>query len=394
MICQFGEPTRGLSPYGTPLAAALKNRQDIILKEIDYKSAYPSFLHPAPPGPSHDLGILHWGKPYTWHEIATMPSQILHIQHWSPALASYLWPLSLLAKKAGKKIAITVHNPLPHERLPFFHKLEESLLFSADYLITHNPRGKTTLAKRLGRRAPPIAVIPHGIETKTIPGRKNKRDYEELGLDPNKRYILLFGNLRGYKGVLTLLRAWATTVHQFPDVNLIIAGRFWGGEPNHWARLVARILGTYKEAKSISKQLKDPRLSGRVILRDGFQTDAELDALLRICDFCVFPYEHFHSQSGAACRAAGLGCPILVTDVGGLPMIAINENWKTRPRSIKFLAKALKSRLALSPKDLQDARAEQVRHASQYHWSQIAQQHAKLYRDMLTDKNPIRPGEE
>lgn len=378
MLCHYGQPPRGLSPYGDALADALAGEPDVLLQREDYQAAYPRLLHPAVAGSaecSGEGGGLHWGDPRSWWRLARSPADVLHIQHWSAPLACYLWPVARMAALKGKRIVVTVHNPQPHERIPGAAILENRLFAIADALIVHGQRGADVLSARMGSRHR-IHVVPHGVRIQTPPPVAAPADYEALGLMAERRYVSLFGNLRGYKGVAALLDAWRGILADCPDVDLVIAGRLWDGRSGRAGRAAAWVLGTGADAKHLEEAFADEALKSRVHLREGFLPDATIDALLRLSELAVFPYERFASQSGAACRAAGLGCPVLVSDVGELPELALDETWVVPPRDRSRLGTVLLRKLQAANGDLRSRQIEAVRSSE---WGEVAKAHARLY---------------
>src|SRR5690606_29680420 len=111
-------------------------------------------------------------------------------------LSAYLWPLVRMARKRGAKIVVTVHNPNAHETIGGVAWAENRLLGAAHALVAHDQRGAAVLRARLGAEAP-IHVIPHGVSMNTRPVRAEESDYRLLGLESSRRYVVLFGNLRG-----------------------------------------------------------------------------------------------------------------------------------------------------------------------------------------------------
>ncbi|MGN6740147.1 glycosyltransferase family 4 protein [Dyella sp.] len=361
--------------------SALAGCDDLTVDPIDYRSAYPQILHPATEGDAGGRGELHWANPFSWRRIARRASDVVHIQHWSSMLAVYLWPFAVMARRAGKRVAITVHNPAPHESLLLFDVFERGLLKAAHTLIVHDVNGAIGLRQRLLGLDIDTRVIPHGIRLNPMPGAR-VGDHERFGFDAGRRYVVLFGNLRGYKGVTTLLRAWSQVAGRVADADLVIAGRLWEGGRGYPAKAAATLLGTKADSDRLKAAMAMPELAGRVHLREGFLPDDDIDALLRLAEMAVFPYERFSSQSGAACRAAGMGCPVLVSNLGGLPDLAIGPDWIIEPGDVQGLAAALHAKLA--PGRLGDGiRMAQIQRVSGYEWSKVGRQHADLYRELI-----------
>jgi glycosyltransferase involved in cell wall biosynthesis len=381
LVCQFGQPVRGLSPYGDTLLRGLHRHADLNVIPVDYRAAYPSFLYPASNNGLTSQGDLHWANPFSWSRVARMPADIIHIQHWSAPLACYLWPLAAMARKARKRVVITVHNPMPHEALSSVDALEMRLYRSAHILLVHDANGARVLRKRMGVEPADIRVIPLGIDAQRLPPDIAPNDFASLGLDQSRRFICIFGNLRGYKGITILLDAWAKIAKNLPSVDLIVAGRLWTGAKGGLARLVAHRLGTDSYASLLKEKLASPALAKRVHLLEGFLPDNTIDALLRVSDIAVFPYERFSSQSAAACRAAGMGCPVLVSNLGGLPDLAIDDTWIVEPGDVDELALRLFQKLNLNNLR-RDLRLAQLLKIAGFSWQQVGSEHAALYREI------------
>jgi len=381
LVCQFGGPVRGISPYGDALSAALMTLPGMEIEAVDYKSVYPGILHPARTGHHRGSGSLAWYNPASWYRVASDPGDVLHLQHWAPQLASYLWPLVRLAKWSGKKVVITVHNPRPHERTGLFDMVERRMLCSADALIAHGRVSSELLSERLGEECPPVHSIPHGMDVCPEPTAATTADFERLGFKSGVPRVLLFGNLRPYKGVDVLLDAWQLVSAALPEARLVIAGQLWSGK-RRAANAIARVLGTgASEPSRLSRRLVTGNMPAGVEVREGFLDDSEIDALIRTSCVVVFPYLHFSGQSGAACRAAAMGKPVLVGKVGCLPDLVVDESWLVEPDDVTGLAEALVSKLSV-PEVLAPAGARQLAKIRDLDWSVVAKAHAAVYRSL------------
>lgn len=379
LIGQFGVPVRGVSPYADGLLSGLRQVGGLQVETVDFRAAYPGVLHPAQHSGSGDAGGLSWFNPFTWRAVANASDGLMHVQHWAPPLATYLWPLVRLAKQNGRRVVITVHNPRAHEREGVFSAMERQFFLSADMLLAHGEVGASMLRERLGARHIPIVSIPHGIGVLAGPPEPSIEDFIRLGLDPGHRHILLFGNLRGYKGVDLLLDAWRVARQELPGAKLVIAGRLWDGGKRFVGRASARLLGSAADANRLRAVLADAEVMRDVVLRQGFQDEADIDALIRVCELAVFPYVRFSGQSGAASRAAGFGCPLLVSRVGALPDLAIDESWVFEPGDsialAALLVEKLRSRVAMKA-----ASHRQINRVSRFGWDVVARAHVDAYR--------------
>ena len=142
--------------------------------------------------------------------------------HWQSAShpVMLLFLLSFVRKRLSHlPWAFTVHNVLPHEV-----KLVDRLCYSSIYrqmdgLIFHGRTSRDRFERLFSLKGHGWAIIPHGqlafhFESKSSPG-------------PNleKKNILFFGNIRPYKGLIYLLRAFQLVREEIPGVRLQIVGQ-------------------------------------------------------------------------------------------------------------------------------------------------------------------------
>jgi glycosyltransferase involved in cell wall biosynthesis len=150
---------------------------------------------------------------------------------------------------------------------------------------------------------------------------------------------------------------------------------------------VARLLGTDRDAafvKGLAPSAKELRLD----LRLRFLPQPEIDALCRVAVAGVFPYTRFSAQSGAATLAAGWGLPVIVTDVGALAELAVDERMLVAAGSVAALAAAMNH--ILGQPDALRLRAVQYAHCTAFAWPKVAERHADLYANLLRGSG-IRP---
>jgi len=384
LLSTFGSRPRGVNRYTEGLLSGLAG-QELEISVFDYRQLYPKLLVPASrmaEAASGEEAIVHWASPATWRELTEKAAPLLHIQYWSPFTAYMLYFICRHMHALGKKVVLTVHNPASHETFPGSRFFERMLIKSADALIVHSSSGKEALLSCIRGLDPErVFVIPHGVEQNSSE-KPRADDYRISGLSPDRKYVVMFGNLRGYKGIPTLLKAWRHVIDTDNDVDLILAGRLWQGRNGLMSRMVARILETDRVANEIAEMLEDSRLQQRVILREGFIPDAVIDAYCRISSLGVFPYDRFSGQSGAATRAAGWGLPLVVSNVGALPMLVADDGQLTEPGDWRGLARILLGLLA-EPSVLEGIRSRQNRLIRDYAWNAVGARHLDVYEGLV-----------
>ncbi len=382
MLSPFGPAIRGVSPYSDQLFSALGEINDLDVGKLDYHSLYPTVLFPASiaNAASVENPVVRWNQIGSWKKAADMSAPVMHMQYWTSLSAHYLVAIAKYLHRQGKRCVVTVHNPDPHEAIPVLSFFERRLLKLADRIIVHSESGRDILCAGSPSLEDRIRVIPHGVSKQQDTGLR-PGDHALADLSPDRRYVLIFGNLRGYKGIPTLLNAWQRVISRVQNVDLIIAGRFWNKGRTLTSRVVAGVLGTKKVAQQINTMLANNSLASRVILRDQFVPDDVIDACCRIAAVAVFPYDRFSGQSGAATRAVSWGTPLVVSRTGALPSLAIDDDFIVRPGDCDALAQTLEHLLGehVQPAEI---RQRQLARVTPCYWDQIAEQHASVYREL------------
>ncbi len=382
MVSTFGPQVRGVSPYSDYLAGALDNIPQVDLQRVDFKKLYPEMLYPSAGRHRADNGWqqLHYARPSTWNSPLEHKPDVIHIQYWTPITAHMLRGIANRAARMGRKTLLTVHNPSPHETILPLRPIERRLLREVDHVIVHTEGGADIVVSSGAKPRNEISVIPHGAPVRERSSfiERSDDDYRAADLNPDRRYVLYFGNIREYKGVDLLLQAWPRVAAQHPDVDLIVAGRVWQGG-SLVSRLASHLLGTYSTGRQIS-ELASRGEPKQTIYRLGFIENEMLFSLCRIAELAIFPYRRFDAQSGAATMVGSLGVPMIVSPQGGLSSLAIDSSYVCDPFDPESLAETISRHLNSQTTDSRHQQREQLERID---WTPVAQQHFELYREIL-----------
>jgi len=377
IISTFGPNIRGISPYSDSLSKALADLNTINLSRTDYKKAFPSFLLPKNTNynAANNFAHIDYIKPSTWDVIGDKDIDIVHIQYWSPAFLPIIFAIIKKSKKHSIKVILTWHNPSPHENLPLLAYFEKRLISICDSIICHTNSGADIIRAILPKKS--ISTIHHGCEV-TGTRKPTIKDYDLCNLSADSDYILYFGNIRPYKGVDVLLDAWKIIAPMHPGTKLIIAGRLWENNSSILSAITHKISGTSAYSALIKNKLNEQNNS--VISDIQFIPQEKLLSYLHISKLVIFPYLSFESQSGAASIAAAHGAPILVTNVGGLKDLVINNDFISRDLSAKGLASLIENRLNTYQHSW---KKEQLDKAKSHDWHSCAKLHLNTYEEAL-----------
>ena len=125
---------------------------------------------------------------------------------------------------------------------------------------------------------------------------------QQLGLNPDYRYLLFFGFIRDYKGLDLLMHAFADPRLRHYRVKLIVAGEF------------------YNNAEQYAQLEKQLGLEGEIVWHTQFIPNDQVRIYFSAADLIVQPYKTA-TQSGVTQVAYHFSKPMLVTNVGGLAEI-------------------------------------------------------------------------
>ena len=297
----------GLAQYLALLGESLMAHAEV--RGVTFTRQYPgllfpgrSQLDPAAERPRFPVEArLDSVLPWTWRRTARAlerfaPGAVV-LKWWmpffAPAFASAVGPL----RRRGTRVVLVCDNLVPHEPRPFDAALTRWMLRNSDgYLVMSE-----SVERDLARLKPgaPYRRVPHPFYAQFDRRRFTRASARQrLGLPPDAEVAVFFGYVRRYKGLDTLLEAWARVRRRRAAV-LVVAGEYYE-DPAPYRRLAEAAGG--EEA---------------VRMRAGYLPDEEVEALFKAADVAVLPYRSA-TQSGVTHVAYAMGVPVITTRVGGL----------------------------------------------------------------------------
>jgi glycosyltransferase involved in cell wall biosynthesis len=305
------------------------------------------------------------------------PPDIIHL-HWLPSFevrfraynfwpSSYfglllrLWPL----RRLGRRIVWTVHNLYNHEAPCRWADriLIKSMLTKASRVIVHSPTAVQLVSEEFGQRGnEKFVVVPHGNYIGCYSNTVTQQEARtELKLEPRATALLFFGNIRAYKGVTQLIRAYRDLNE--PLTTLVIAGK--PQERGDQVAVQEAVAGT-----------------ANVQLHAGLVPDDRVQVFFNACEIAVFPYLNILSSGavilamsfGRACVAPRLGCiPDLLDDRGA---------FLYNPEDPDGLREALRAALR-NRERLAAMGAYNLERARTWPWERVARETIDAYRAAL-----------
>ena len=298
-------------------------------------------------------------------QIRTSAFSVVHFQ-WAPIP---VFDARLIKSiRRSRPVALTIHDTQPFLGAAT-SKLQaigwRSLLSSPNRLIVHTQKSKMDL-QALGISSDRISVIPHGIISL-------KADVLPEPKAAGEKRILLFGEIKPYKGVDILLKALAgLSIQSTQSWRLIVAGR----PRMETAPLV-----------ELAKQSRIP-----VDFRFRYLTNSELKSLILSADICVFPYRNIDA-SGALMATMELGPSIVASSVGVFAETLVHgesallfsaEDQYALAHCLKRLMENQSLRETLSQGAISLAKSAPT-------WSSIGKLTTSLYEELINDSNAAPP---
>lgn len=277
---------------------------------LTFTLQYPSLLFPGKsqtvetPAPQ-DLNIercVSTINPLSWWRVGRRlrreSPDIVLMKYWTPFMAPCFGTIARLARKnKHTKVICQIDNVEPHEHHLTDRIFNRYFLRSVDGFIYMSEQVHGELE---AYTSAPALFSPHPMFEHFGERVERTEACKKLGLDPSQRYALFFGLIRDYKGLDTLLEAWAR--FRRSGHKLLIAGEFYASR-DKYIELIKRL-----------------GLESEIILHDHFVPDSEVRNYFSASDCVVLPYKTA-TQSGVTQIAYNFCTPIIVTRVGGLAEI-------------------------------------------------------------------------
>jgi len=239
----------------------------------------------------HAIGLIA-----LYRQLRRVQPDVIHYQ-WCPL--PVLDALFLASFRRIAPIVLTVHNSKPFHGNPS-SRLQgmgwQKILRVFDRLIVHTEQSRQHLLSA-GCPQEKVVVIPHGA-LQVRAGSPEEGEPREPGKQDGRKTILFFGNVKPYKGVDVLLRAFSRIpLAARGNARILIAGR--SSIP----------LG------ELENLISDLGIQDAVQLDLRFLPDEELSELLGTASMVVFPYRDIDA-SGALMLALPYGKPVVASRLG------------------------------------------------------------------------------
>ncbi len=307
----------GMSTFNERLARQFQNEghQTSI---YTFSLQYPSFIFPGTsqysdePAPKNlDIKVcINSINPFNWikigYRLKKENADLIIVRYWLPLMGPCLGTiLRIIKKNKHSKIVCIADNIIPHEKRFGDKPFTRYFVKPVDAFITMSEKVLTDL--RLFVKEKPAKMVLHPLYDNFGEKISKEAARKELGIASGEKIILFFGFIRKYKGLDILLDAMKilNPSNNSPLGNggkLLIAGEF------------------YEDRKIYDNQIEKMGIKENVILHTNFIPDSKVKYYLCAADVVVQPYRNA-TQSGVTPLAYHFEKPMIVTNVGGLPLL-------------------------------------------------------------------------
>lgn len=307
--------------YHFTIKTALELKKYLNVKIISFKKQYPKFLYPGNQREENlsdlkiedEYAILKWYDYFSWKnafKIVKNHANMIYIPWWTITLAMPFLYLAKISKKHGIKVIIEFHNLYDHDAGTIKKFLSSFIIRKivnfSDLCILHTKENSKKLKNLIKHNVNSI-ILPLG-PLNVFSNIDNPNEiYELYGLNKNKKYILIFGVVRKYKGLEYAIEAMKfLNRREYSDYQLLVVGEVWIN-----LRKVKNLIDKYG--------LKD-----KIIFINKFIPDSHILPFFKISEIIIYPYINA-TQSGSLNFAFNAKKPIIATRVGGFKEILIDQ---------------------------------------------------------------------
>lgn len=303
----------GIAHYFALLARHLSKRHNVTT--ITFSRQYPAFLFPGKTQEEQGDGgasepaaqLIDSVNPFTWistaRRIASMKPDVLIFKYWLPFFGPCFGTIAGLVRRwTGARIIFICDNVIPHERRIGDIAFTRFAFQFVDLFIVQSHAVEKEL-KEFRHQANAV-FVPHPVYEIFGGATSKARARTKLGIT-SKRVLLFFGYVRRYKGLDTLLEAFAF-LRKTLDVHLMVVGEFY-----HDERIYRRLID-------------DLGIKDCVTVVSDYVPNGLVGAYFSAADVVVLPYRSA-TQSGIAQIAYQFDKPVIATDVGGLAEVVRHD---------------------------------------------------------------------
>ncbi len=265
-----------------------------------------------------------------------------------------LYDLTPLEESSQNIGGLSHHLSMWRWRTYFFRKLPR-----VSHIIAISGHAKSQACDKLGLDPNRITVIPLGVNHHLYTPKAQGQGV----FAHHAPYFLYVGGADRNKNLSRLIEAFSLMAHQWPDIELLLAGK-WQTET----------------ANMIQRDIEDKQLGLRIHLL-GFVPSDDLPSLYANALAFVFPSlsEGFGLP---IIEAMASGIPVIASDIPVFREVAENASLLVDPKDTERWAQAMVGLLS-SPERLKNLGEVGQKRSREFHWRKVAEDTWAVYQKVL-----------
>ncbi len=303
------------------------------------------------------------------------PWDLIHTHDWLTAFAGIA-----LKRALNCPLVTTIHatergrlrGHLANHLQQAIDNIEHIVVHEADRVIVCSHHMFNELQSFFQVSVSKLAIVPNGVDISGLNNNHHKdlRAFRAKFAAPYEQIVFTIARLVHEKGLHRLIEATPRILDTCPSAQIIVAGKG-------------------PEAQNLEQQAKDLDVTHQINFV-GFISDEDRNYLFKVADCAIFPslYEPFGI---VALEAMALGCPVVVSDVGGFAEVVTHTETGITTYADNYESVAWGVLQALTHPDLAQKYATNAKKSvkEQFAWSRIATLTHNVYQQALNLQHNI-----
>ena len=234
---------------------------------------------------------------------------VIHVHNMHYFSEPHTKILEKISKHRGVPLILTAHNAWDDV---LFLKLTKEIKWDHMIAVSHYIKKELYGA---GISEDKITVIHHGIDTKVFhPRIKGKDVLKKHPKLKNKRIVFHPARMGIAKGCDVSIKALRLVKEKFPDVLLVMTGS---------SNIIDWVLSQEKEIAYFANLIKFFDLEDNVYI--NVYSSEEMLELYGLAQVCIYPSSASEPFGLTMLEAGASGKPMIVTEMGGMPEVIMND---------------------------------------------------------------------
>lgn len=311
----------GISHHNSNLLNSLSSSGNNVLA-ISFSRLYPKFFYPGENDKDltqkilvNSEPIIDMINPFTWikcyQRIKQFNPDKVIFHWWTTYFSFFYYFITMLMRKDKLQTICIIHNLFPHEKKWFDSFITKISLNNFNEFVLHSRNEEQKFTYFFPNKS--HHFFPHPLYDNFMENKISKNEAKEiLGFSEKDKLILMFGIIRPYKGLESLILAMHQIIKNNNNYRLIVAGEFW------------------ESINKYHQKINELGLNCYITIHNKYIPDNDVPTYFSAADIFAAPYKD-GTQSGALKIALSYKLPIVSSSVISEERKIKDNNWIVVP---------------------------------------------------------------